>query len=115
MALQLGPVIGKIGGAEVTTTPVSDEHQGTSWYELASIEIADGQHLMVVNLEVLSSSTGTNVRLRGVEYQMQSGLDRMSEGLVLEGPTTVTIDVRAGTSVRTVEVTGTVYTVPLPD
>lgn len=122
MALQLGPVIGKIGGADVTSTAITGDQRGTSWNTIHTVEVPDGETWLIVAEGMAQSSSSLNaytcrLRIGNAVSETPSGPDPhpTSTGTAATGPASVPVEISNGNSNGTTTIIGTVYTAPLPD
>lgn len=112
MALQLGPVIGQIGGAQVEEHPVSTSVAYT-WTPVLTVTPA-GRALVAIMGVVGSVSGSRYVQLR-IDGRVSAdfGNGDASHAVVVEASSTV--EVRYSYTSNTTTFDGVVYVVPLPD
>lgn len=113
-------LIGRLGGSEVTSTPIDGQQTGQTWTTVWTVEVPAGETWLIALAATTSNSGGSSwpprYRWRGTERAADSGLSR-TLALVEEvtGPETVALELRAPRTNDTATITGTVYTAPLPD
>ena len=114
MALELGPVIGKVGGAQLEEIPVSMSGSGSGTvYPLATVDAGDGAIVLVLGT-LNPGSTSANIRphLQIGSYTNESphtqltGPEEPGIGMIVTGTVEVSILSR---TYSTTSFTGTVY------
>ena len=125
MALQLGPVIGTIGGGEVTTTAVSGESSsGTTWETIHTVTVPAGETWLIAAVGDLASTTSNSsrqglLRIGDQPHAEVVGTTPQPVGVaaVSAGPAEITIQLSNASNIASPGAVfdGTVYTVPLPD
>lgn len=125
MALQLGPVIGKIGGADLTSTAVSGESSsGMTWETIHTVTVPIGETWLIAAVGDLASTTTLSGRPGRLRVGDQPHVEvvgttpqPVGTAAAIEGPADINIQLsnasNAGSPGGVFD--GHVYTVPLPD
>ena len=114
MALELGPVIGSIGGGGVEEIPVSMSGSGSGTvYPLTTVDAGDGAIVLVLGtMDTVSTSAASRPHLQIGSYTHESphteltGPAKPGIGMIVTGTVEVSILLR---SALTSSFTGTVY------
>lgn len=117
MAVQ-ARLIGRLGGSEVTSTPIDAQQTGQTWTTVWTVDVPAGETWLIALTSTTQNSNPSfapQVRWRGTETRPDSGTDRPLRIVEeIAGPETATLELRAPRSNDTSTIIGTVYTAPLP-
>lgn len=111
MALQLGPVIGQIGGAQVEEHPVSASVTNT-WTPVLTVTPA-GRALVAITGEVGSVAGTRYVQLR-VDGRVSANFGNGDASHAAVAEASSAVEVWYSNPIGTSQFTGMVYVVPLP-
>ena len=118
MTLQVGPVIGKVGGADVVVTPVSASGSGTGDKTLTTVTVPDGEvRCVYLDAAVTVSgvgSSGWTYTIGTVEVSGSGDGHVGPAGVVVVGPASVAVKYRSSYYEKTIATEGAVYSLLCP-
>ena len=118
MTLQLGPVIGKVGGADVVVTPVSTSGSGSNAKTITTVTVPDGEARAVyLSAAVTTSGPGSSGWTYTVGDVVVSGSGDGQVGpfgTVVVGPASVVVTYESGYYEKVIGTQGAVYSLLCP-